>query len=517
LPPAPTGLHQSDKAPSQIILIRPQTQANAAVGYWALLNNTSGSANNAFGAQALVSNTTGNNNAAFGLFALSGNSSGGQNVAMGRSALGNEQTGFNNTAVGYSAGAGVSSNTFSGNSLLGAYSGSALTTGSRNVFLGSFTGSTTASGNNNIALGYDVALPVTNGSNQLNIGNLIFGTGINGEGTNISTGNIGIGTSTPYGRLTIWGTDAASSTLAFNVVNNASTTVFAVFDGGNAQLSRTPTQSSDARLKTNIQSLDASTSLAAINSLIPVAYDWLDPDKGGIRQYGFIAQQVEPVFPNLVSTTSATALTPDGTLGLNYIGLIAPVIKAIQALSTEIASLENSIAGFSESFTTKELTFARASGDEVDAKKLCLQKSDGSNMCVTGDQLAAALSGANTSAPANSASAPSSDTTLPIITINGNNPAHVNVGDTYADLGAIITGPQGDLNLGIKTFLNGALTSSIVIDTSSVATDTIDYVVTDQNGLSATSTRTVIVTAPAVSNNATSTSSSDATSSPSIQ
>ena len=38
---------------------------------------------------------------------------------------------------------------------------------------------------------------------------------------------------------------------------------------------------------------------------------------------------------------------------------------------------------------------------------------------------------------------------------NGDNPAIVSVGETYADLGATITGPQSDLNLGIHTFLNG--------------------------------------------------------------
>jgi hypothetical protein len=36
-----------------------------------------------------------------------------------------------------------------------------------------------------------------------------------------------------------------------------------------------------------------------------------------------------------------------------------------------------------------------------------------------------------------------------------------------------------------------------VLDTSQVATDTIDYIVTDQTGLTATSTRTVIIEAPA--------------------
>jgi hypothetical protein len=84
----------------------------------------------------------------------------------------------------------------------------------------------------------------------------------------------------------------------------------------------------------------------------------------------------------------------------------------------------------------------------------------------------------------------------PIIQINGNNPAIVQVGNTYTDLGATITGPQADLNLGIKTYLNGTLTSNIVVDTSQAATDTIDYVATDQSGLTSTSTRTVIIEAP---------------------
>jgi hypothetical protein len=56
-------------------------------------------------------------------------------------------------------------------------------------------------------------------------------------------------------------------------------------------------------------------------------------------QVGFIAQQVQQIFPNLVSTTSATALTPGGTLGLNYIGLISPIVAAIQALSGEVQNL----------------------------------------------------------------------------------------------------------------------------------------------------------------------------------
>jgi hypothetical protein len=60
-------------------------------------------------------------------------------------------------------------------------------------------------------------------------------------------------------------------------------------------------------------------------------------------------------------------------------------------------------------------------------------------------------------------------------------------------MGARITAPEQDNNLGIKTYLNGALVSNTVLDTSAVATDTIDYVVTDQTGLTSTSMRTVII------------------------
>src|SRR5258708_4515951 len=50
--------------------------------------------------------------------------------------------------------------------------------------------------------------------------------------------------------------------------------------------------------------------------------------------------------------------------------------------------------------------------------------------------------------------------TTPTIAINCDNPAIIHVGDTYADLGATITGLLPDLNLGIKTFLNRKLVSN---------------------------------------------------------
>jgi hypothetical protein len=53
---------------------------------------------------------------------------------------------------------------------------------------------------------------------------------------------------------------------------------------------------------------------------------------------------------------------------------------------------------------------------------------------------------------------------------------------------------QGN-DLSCRTFINGVLTGNILIDTSQVATDTIDYVANDTCGNTSTSTRTVVIEA----------------------
>lgn len=54
-----------------------------------------------------------------------------------------------------------------------------------------------------------------------------------------------------------------------------------------------------------------------------------------------------------------------------------------------------------------------------------------------------------------------------------------------------------DQSFGLKYFLNGALVSNIVIDTSAAATDTIDYVASDNAGNTPTFSKTkLFVCAP---------------------
>jgi trimeric autotransporter adhesin len=357
-------------------------------------------------------------------------------------------------------------------------------------------------------LGVGGAVNITGGANT-SVGGaggsvvILGGSAPSGTAGNVllatTRGLVGIGTSSPYSALTIWGPDTSGNTAPFTISNSASTTELQVFDNGNATLAGTLTQNSDQRLKTNVQTLNASDTLALIDQLNPVTFNWIDPSQGSSTQVGFIAQQVQTIFPQLVSTTSATALTPDGTLGLNYIGLISPVVSAIQELSSEVQNLIATVQGFAQSVTSAVGNFGK-----VNTQQLCITDSAGTPVCVTGDQLAALLATQGqqqTSSPA-SASTNANDAsptpeTPPTVTIDGDNPAVIDLGDSYADLGASVNdtglGQAGETNLSYKTFLNGALVSNIVIDTSAVAIDTIDYVATDSYGNTATSTRTVVV------------------------
>jgi len=92
--------------------------------------------------------------------------------------------------------------------------------------------------------------------------------------------------------------------------------------------------SSDARLKTT-RPLDPDVE-ARIAQLHPVSFRWTRaPD--GPEHLGFTAQDVERVFPELVTTQ------PDGSKTLEYTGLIAPLVVAVQRLEARVAQLEEEL------------------------------------------------------------------------------------------------------------------------------------------------------------------------------
>ena len=87
---------------------------------------------------------------------------------------------------------------------------------------------------------------------------------------------------------------------------------------------------SDRTLKQNITTL-SSGQLAKVCSLRGVNFEWIDERETG-TQVGLIAQEVQEEYPELVGNGGIT----DGTLAVNYAGLVSPLIEAIKELKTEL-------------------------------------------------------------------------------------------------------------------------------------------------------------------------------------
>ncbi len=90
------------------------------------------------------------------------------------------------------------------------------------------------------------------------------------------------------------------------------------------------TARSDERLKRDIQPLDPQHELQRLLSLRPVSYFWRDEHLNAALadqpQFGFIAQELREVFPELVLEGSDT----DKTLSVNYQALIPLLVNALQ-------------------------------------------------------------------------------------------------------------------------------------------------------------------------------------------
>ena len=96
---------------------------------------------------------------------------------------------------------------------------------------------------------------------------------------------------------------------------------------------------SDARLKENVQDIDVG--LNAILSLKPRKFDWKEGKGKDIKgDRGFIAQEFETVFPNLIDEWKDEA--PEGEAPYKSVrqDLIPVLVKAIQELTARVQTLE---------------------------------------------------------------------------------------------------------------------------------------------------------------------------------
>lgn len=462
---------------------------NVAQGYGSLYSNLDGNRNIGQGFGTLYSNTSGYDNLAQGNNALFYNTTGSQNVAQGTFALRYNVSGSYNTVTGFQAGYGIAgSSTVSGNSSFGYQSGFTLQTGgNRNSLFGYQAGYNLSTGAYNIAIGQNADLPVTNGSQQLNIGNLIFGTGVYSgstpTSTSVTSGKVGIGINNPTYTLDVNYT--ASGTVARFTNSN-----------GNCQINPTSASlicSSDINLKKNINLLNeltistntipftldtniATNSLSILEKILtltPVTYNWKGEANTDNTHTGFIAQQVEQLFSDLVSTDDK------GFKGVNYVGFAPYLVASLQAtmntlngkeallnisnpntdntinlITNEdnidvIQAIQDRLSNGYEvitNFVALRVTairgyFVKLYSDLIETKKLCLINDNGDKVCTNANQLQNLLNNQNQNNSNNSNNSNSGNNTN-----TGNTDTNSTENGTTTDNGTTNNNENTDLN-----------------------------------------------------------------------
>lgn len=350
---------------------------NTATGVKALYSN-SGDFNTANGVDALKSNQIGNSNTAIGVSSLVNHLSGSRNTAIGASALNSNVTGSSNTGIG--EGASVTAGNLTNATAIGAQAkvgcdnclvlGASEFASVPNVKVGigiqnptsvlhvnpAGTGGIYIGGNETAGGFTGLALGVSNTSGghgyiqATQAAGSLFGDLL----LNPNGGQVGIGytnqTSVQFpldinqngvkGIRLKYGNDNwdISSYLALNFsFNGIKKAYIDRIDGAYVQLS-------DARLKKDI--VQMGSVLDKVIALKPKNYKYINnenTENADKISTGFIAQEVMPLFPNLVSDSKPVG--KDSTnktvyYGVNYAGFSVVAIKAIQEQQAQIETLK---------------------------------------------------------------------------------------------------------------------------------------------------------------------------------
>ena len=313
---------------------------NVAVGANALLSNTSGTNNTAVGSSALESNQTGIYNTAVGYYCMQANT-GSRNTALGMSALQTNTSGDYNVALGtqcmvdadganYNHGIGYRAlrNAASGgssNTGIGTYALQALTTGYSNHAIGYGTMDNLTTGIRNVAMGADSGNALITGNNNTCIGNNCDVSSSSADSqVVIGAAGVGKGNSTAFiaGSLgayngangTAW-TTTSDERIKKNIVDN------------NSGL--------DILKKIQIRNFEYKTKEEIIkdNSELTDVVESAVVEKEGL-QLGVIAQELEKILPECVTTQSTGVKTVDSD------NLTWYLINAVKELSAKVTALE---------------------------------------------------------------------------------------------------------------------------------------------------------------------------------
>jgi len=177
-----------------------------------------------------------------------------------------------------------------------------------------------------------------------------------------SNGYVGINNTNPTYRLDASGDlriiDASGANLLFQYGQLYSTSGYSMLGSSGSYWSElyaydayfyySTTYYSDKKLKSDIRDIENTGSKLML--LKPVKYKMLPQYKGDAKsdsimtekakvdQMGFIAQDMQQIFPELVTQDKA------GTLGIKYIELIPILVKAYQEQQAELESLKARVA-----------------------------------------------------------------------------------------------------------------------------------------------------------------------------
>ena len=164
---------------------------------------------------------------------------------------------------------------------------------------------------------------------------VLTGTGVNFSG-NINGTFFGINSTSSFSGYMIDIQKNASS--KFSVSNDGSTYIATLNSNGTVYSNTgvlTNSNPSDQNLKENIQSMIGGTTI--VNQLNPVSFEWKSGIGGTGTKYGFIAQEVQAIIPDIVSTDSS------GTIGIDTVSIIPFLVKSIKEQQETIDQLRAEI------------------------------------------------------------------------------------------------------------------------------------------------------------------------------
>jgi len=345
LGPLTTGSYNTAVVTSQYGAYITSGSYNTAVGDQAGGSIGSGSSNTAIGVGALYSGSNGSYNVALGSYAGQYGGARSYSTSIGHKASShyqNASAGSYTISIGFYAAERIQT---ADNISIGKNAARYNQSGSQTVCIGADamssasgtgTGNCTAigfralyavTGNDNTAVGSSAGESITSGTQNTIIGyNAAHATG---SGTRLTTGS----NNTVIGYNSLPSSSTVSNTITLG--NSSITTL-------RCQVTSI-TALSDQRDKTNIAT--SQYGLELVNQLRPVTFDWNTRDgaKVGIKDIGFIAQELVEVEDalNAHDTLALTYRDNPEKLEASYGRLIPVLVKAIQELSAEVEMLKN--------------------------------------------------------------------------------------------------------------------------------------------------------------------------------